>query len=142
MVTGIVAKYAPEAEIQVYCASEEMSFKPKAIIKALKDIGKKCQVIQIVMQFGHYKEKEYEVHETPTNDLADEGVIYVAAIGNYGLYARQLTYPALLKNMIAVGGLTECGHELALFNTQGKIDVYAPGHGEAISFPAYTSNSK
>lgn len=41
MVTGIVAKYAQEAEIQVYCASEEMSFKPKAIIKALKDIGKK-----------------------------------------------------------------------------------------------------
>ena len=67
----------------------------------------------------------------------------MAAIGNYGLYARQLTYPALLKNMIAVGGLTECGHELALFNTQGKNRrVCSWPWRSYISFPAYTSNSK
>jgi hypothetical protein len=31
MVTGIIAKYAPKAEIHVCCVSEEMSFKTKAI---------------------------------------------------------------------------------------------------------------
>ena len=67
------------------------------------------------------------------NDLADEGVIRVAAVGNCGLYDCQFAYPACLENVITVGGLTECGHELPLFNTPGeKINMYAPpGQGEA-----------
>ena len=54
------------------------------------------------------------------SDLADEGVICVAAIGNCGLYACQFAYSTCLKNGIAVGGLTKCGHELPLFNTPEK----------------------
>ena len=66
------------------------------------------------------------------NDLADEGAIRVAAVGNCGLYACQFAHPARLKNATAVGGLTKCGHKLC---TPGKkIDMYAPpGHGEAVS---------
>ena len=149
MVTGIITKYAPKAEIYVCCVSEENRFKPKAIIRALEHLQKsyedehisdkkKCQVI--VMSFGHYNREEYPERKKLISDLACKGVICVAAIGNYGLYADQLAYPALLDEVIAVGGLTEFGHEPATFNPPGKIDVYAPG--EAICFPADTSNRK
>ena len=140
MVTGIIAKYAPKAEIHVCCVSEEMSFNKRAIIKALKHIKaeNKCQVI--VMSFGHYKTEEYEDRKTLINDLASKGVICVAAIGNIGLYADQVAYPARLDEVIAVGGLTKFGHEAAEFNPPGKIDVYAPG--ESVCYPADTNNSK
>ena len=150
MVTGVVAKYAPKAEIYVCCVSEENKFKPKAIIKALEHLKnsydderdlsdkKKCQVI--VMSFGHYKEKEDTKREELINDLASKGVICVAAIGNYGVYANSLAYPALLDQVIAVGGLTKFGNEPAEFNPPGKIDVYAPG--EAVYAPVDNHNSK
>jgi subtilisin family serine protease len=149
MVTGIITKYAPKAEIYVCCVSEENKFKPRAIVRALKHLKKsyedehdisdkkKCQVI--VMSFGHYNREEYPERKELITNLASKGVICVAAIGNYGLYADQLAYPALLDEVIAVGGLTEFGHESAQFNPPGKIDVYAPG--EAVCFPADTSNS-
>ena len=86
------------------------------------------------------KKKEYEDRKKLINDLASKGVICVAAIGNIGLYADKLAYPALLDKVISVGGLTRFGYESAQFNTPGKIDVYAPG--EAVCYPADTSNSK
>jgi hypothetical protein len=91
------------------------------------------------MSFGHYKEKEDEKREKLIKDLNSKGVICVAAIGNYGLYANELAYPALLDEVIAVGGLTEFGHEPATFNPSGEIDMYGPG--EAVCFPADTNNS-
>jgi hypothetical protein len=91
------------------------------------------------MSFGHYKEKEDEKREKLIKDLNSKGVICVAAIGNYGLYANELAYPALLDEVIAVGGLTEFGHESAHFNPPGKVDMFAPG--EAVRYPADTNNS-
>ena len=150
MVTGIIAKYAPKAEIYVCCVSEENKFKPKAIIKALEhlkksyedehDIGDKKECHVIVMSFGHYNREEYEDRKKLINDLASKGVICVAAIGNCGLYAGQLAYPALLDQVIAVGGLKGDGCEAATFNPPGEIDMYGPG--EAVCYPADTNNSK
>ena len=140
MVTGIIAKYAPKAKIHVCCVSEEMSYDKKAIVKALEHIKaeNKCQVI--VMSFGHYKTEEYEDRKKLISDLASKGVICVAAIGNIGLNANQLAYPACLDEVIAVGGLMRFGCESAPFNTPGKIDVYAPGVG--VRHPADTNNIK
>ena len=139
MVTGIVAQYAPKAEIHVYCVSEENKFKKDAIIEALKYIKaqNKCQVI--VMSFGHLKDEEYENRKSLIDDLAGKGVICVAAIGNIGLNAEKLAFPARLNNVIAVGGLTEFGRPLPL-NNPGQIDMYAPG--ETVYAPGVTSNSK
>jgi subtilisin family serine protease len=140
MVTGIIATYAPKAEIYVCCVSEEEKYKKEAIIKALEHIRdeKECQVV--VMSFGHYHKEEYKDREKLINDLARKGVICVAAVGNRGLHSEKLAYPSRLENVIAVGGLTEFGCEPAQFNTPGEVDMYAPGEG--VCAPAGTKNSK
>ena len=168
MVTGIVAQYAPKAEIYVCCVSERVSEEKKyysdAIIGALEHLKKsyedehlsdkkKCQVI--VMSFGHYKEKENPKREELINDLASKGVICVAAIGNYGLFAPDVAHPARLDQVIAVGGLSlkkcdeydkcesdECDHKSVEsdLNPPGKIDVFAPG--ENVYAPVDNDNSK
>ena len=60
MVTGVVACYAPKANVFICCVSEENKFKQDAIIKALEVIqaDNKCQVV--VMSFGHLSDKEYD----------------------------------------------------------------------------------
>ena len=60
MVTGMVACYAPKANVFVCCVSEENKFKQDAIIKAIEVIhaDNKCQVA--VMSFGHLSDKEYD----------------------------------------------------------------------------------
>ena len=149
MVTGTVTKYAPKAEIFVCCVSEKMNYIPEAIIKALdhlkKSFGseeiedkKKCQVI--VMSVGHYKPKEDDSKRKELiNELASKGVIFVAATGNYGVYADNIAFPASLDSVIAVGGLKKDGYEPATFNSPGPIDVYAPG--EDVCVPSHTDDS-
>ena len=60
MVTGMVVRYAPKANVFVCCVSEENKFKQDAIIKAIEVIhaDNKCQVA--VMSFGHLSDKEYD----------------------------------------------------------------------------------
>ena len=144
MVAGIIKMYAPKAEIYICCVSQNGGFKRDSITDALKHLKnsyddeydvsdkKKCQVI--VMSGGHYiKKAEEDEHEQLIKDLAGKGVIFVAAIGNEGLFVRDFAFPARLENVISVGGLTQFGYEPAQHNTPGKPDVYAPG--EQVSFP-------
>jgi hypothetical protein len=146
MVTGIITKYAPKAEIYICCVSKDgRIFEEDAIINALEHLKKsyqdeydvrdkkKCQVV--VMSFGHFKERKKDKQcEKLINDLANKGVICVAAVGNCGLYADNIAYPALHKEVIAVGGL-KFGYEIkpTQHNPPGEIDVYAPG--DNVSFP-------
>jgi subtilase family serine protease len=139
MVTGIIATYAPKAEIYVCCVSEEEKYKKEAIIKALEHIRDEIECQVVVMSFGHYHKEEYKDRKKLINDLVSKGVICVAAVGNHGLYAEQLAYPSRLENVIAVGGLTEFGKP-APFTTPGGVDMYAPGVG--VCAPASTNNSK
>ena len=163
MVTGIVAQYAPKAKIYVCCVSDhkEDKYYPDAIIKALKHLRdeKKCEVI--VMSFGHYsncgkekERKERKEREQLISQLAEKGVMLVAAIGNYGRFADSLAYPAHLDQVIAVGGLKkcdkcdkcderdECDHKSVEsdINPPGNIDVFAPGEG--VYAPMDNDNSK
>ena len=139
MVTGIVARYAPKAEIHVCCVSEEMNFKQEAIIKALEHIKAKNECQVIVMSFGHFKKAEYEDRKKLINDLASKGVICVVAIGNIGLNAGNLAHPARLNNVIAVGGLMAKFRRPQPLNTPGQIDMYAPGE---VCAPGVASNTK
>ena len=160
IMTGIVAQYAPKAKIYVCCVSDhkEDKYYPDAIIKALKHLRdeKKCEVI--VMSFGHYsncgkekERKERKEREQLISQLAEKGVICVAAIGNYGRFADSLANPAHLDQVIAVGGLKkcdkcderdECDHKSVEsdINPPGKIDVFAPG--EDVYAPVDDDNSK
>ena len=89
------------------------------------------------MSFGHLSDKEYDNRKKLIDNLTSKGVLCVAAVGNIGLNAGNLAYPAGLENVIAVGGLTHFGRPLPL-NTPGQIDMYAPGEVYA---PGITSNT-
>ena len=61
------------------------------------------------------------------DNLTSKGILeyfmWLPYVGNIGLNAGKLVYPAGLENVIAVGGLTEFGRPLPL-NTPGQIDMY------------------
>ena len=154
MVAGIVAQYAPRANIFICCVRDNKQYPPNAVIKALKainrrncDNGKKIHVI--VMSFGHNPKQEVTSAEevskltkraTLIDDLVKSGTFCVAAVGNNGLNEFGIASPASLPNVIAVGALDKYGYP-AQFNNAGQkeIDVYAPG--EKVSYPHERHNS-
>ena len=84
MVTSMVVRYAPKANVFVCCVSEENKFKQDAIIKALEVIqaDNKCQVA--VISFEHLSDKEllYDNRKKKLiNNLTSKVVLCVAAVG-------------------------------------------------------------
>ena len=140
MVAGIVANYAPKAKIIVCCVAENhKSFKHSATVDALKYLRdeKDCQVI--VMSFGRPDDKRVDEREGLINELVGKGVVCVAAVGNDGLFGKDIAFPACLHNVIAVGSLDSTGFGLSKLNNPGQeIDVYAPG--EKVSVLSATNN--
>ena len=58
--------------------------------------------------------------------LANEGVVCVAAAGNDGLFQKGISFPASDPNVLSVGALKPLG-QVSDLNPSDKIDVYASG---------------
>ena len=117
-----------------YCCNQ-------AILKALRDIKAKiesgCQIDVVSISYDCNESDKDEIFRE-TKALTEKKVVCVAAAGNRGRYQARAAIPACFDHVISVGALDRYGCP-SRFNSEGIINVYAPG--EDIPSPFSTSGT-
>ena len=135
---------APGAQLIVYRIAEGGYCYNQAILKALRDVKERiesgCQIDVVSISYDCNESGEQEISRE-TKALTEKKVVCVAAAGNRGHYQAHAAIPACFDHVISVGALDRYGRP-SLFNSEGIIDVYAPGEDiEDISSPFSTSGT-
>jgi len=117
---NIVQSINSSIDIDVYVITDDNGdINNELLLEALNDIrNKKYDVINM-----SFYTKENDLITKYINEISNKGTLIVASAGNSGNW--EVSYPAILKNVISIGGITSNGQFWSNSN-RGKIDYVMP----------------
>lgn len=104
------------------------SVKSNYVMRAIYDAVDKydCDVINMSLTLGASAEELTHIEEA-IKYAVENGVIVIAAVGNYG--DEKAYYPAAYDNVIGVGSVNEENEHSSFSQTNSSVFVVAPGEG-------------
>ena len=123
---------APEAELYVYRMSDNLKCNEvrDALRNVLEYTSKPENRVDIICMSFSLPGRNDEI-ETLLSQLAEKGVVCIAAAGNDGSFQKGVGFPASSRHVLSVGALTRTG-QMSNLNPEDKIDVFAIGEGVTV----------
>lgn len=121
-----LAGIAPDAEIRAYRVFSEKNAKISTVTKGIDQaVEDGCRVINLSLG----TDSDSGTLRSTIENAVKNGVIVVAAVGNYGNTHNRMMYPAGYSGVIGVGAIDEKLNVTAFSEKNDSVDFTAPGDG-------------